>query len=307
VLSLLCSEAARYGAVAALVRSSTPFSLYTPHTGVQHYDPAYPQIPVAAITIEDSEMMWRMQQRGQRIVVSLTMNALNPAPVSSYNVLAQLDGCVTPKEVVVLGGHSDSWDVGQGAIDDGGGFFSAWQAVATIKALVQARVLPCPRRSVRVVLWVDEEMSQRGAQTYLQQHLAELPDHIIAMESDIGNFIPYAFGFSGLPSAVSIMQQISSVLLSTLGTGTLNVGAGADADNGPMCALGVPCAALQNQGNDTLAYFWYHHTNADNIVHMNQQGMRNSVAAFATLAYVLADMPQRLPTNYTAPPSPSSS
>jgi len=288
-------EAAKVGAVAALVRTVGSFSLYTPHTGGMSYDPPVPFIPSACITIEDAEMLGRMYDRGQTIVLSLEMSATNGPLLTSYNILAEVTGRESPEEVVVIGGHSDSWDVGQGAIDDGGGLFTSWEALNLINNLITSSQLQRPRRTIRVVLWVDEELGARGGATYLQDHLAELQNHVIAIESDRGNFHPTGFGFTGVPEAKKIIQQICQ-LLSAIGAGNVTDG-GVDTDNSFLVDAGVPGGSLVSTGSDgsTAEYFWYHHSNADMITHVNQQGFVNSVASFAVMSYVLADMEERLP------------
>lgn len=211
------SEAAKYGAIGSLVRSVTPFSLNSPHTGGQSYQSGVTQIPSCAVTVEDAEMMARMAKRGQTVRVTLNMGAKTGPPASAFNVLGDIRGREKPNEVVVLGGHSDSWDVGQGAMDDGGGLFTSWEAVNMINRLIQRGLLQRPRRTIRVVLWVDEEVNQRGAATYYQDHMNELKDHVIAFESDSGNFDVTGFGFTGTPEAKAIMSLIGTKLLSKIG------------------------------------------------------------------------------------------
>eukprot|EP01114_Cavostelium_apophysatum_P012447 TRINITY_DN2789_c0_g1_i1.p1 TRINITY_DN2789_c0_g1~~TRINITY_DN2789_c0_g1_i1.p1 ORF type:complete len:536 (-),score=73.19 TRINITY_DN2789_c0_g1_i1:81-1688(-) len=295
------SAAASVGALAALVRSITPFSLYTPHTGEMHYAPGIPQIPTAAVTIEDAEMMARMQARGQPVWVNLYMEAYTAPTTSSYNIIAELQGAELPEEVIVLGGHSDSWDVGTGCVDDGGGLFTSWHAVKLLSQLVQSGVIPRPKRTIRNVLWVDEEISQRGAITYYEDHISELANHVIAMESDGGNFETIGFGFSGTNEAYDIVSSIAETLLSPIGAGNMTFGNGADTDTGPLVQAGVPGASLTSSGfevNGTAAhYFFYHHSNSDTFTAINMEGIKTSVAAFAVLTYVIADMDQRLPNS----------
>ncbi|MEX0748235.1 MAG: M28 family peptidase, partial [Rhodothermales bacterium] len=142
------SRAARHGAVASLIRSVGPASMYTPHTGMMRYEDGVQEIPHAAITLEDAEMLQRMFDRGQRIRLTLKMEARTLPDVPSRNIIAEIRGTTNPEEVIVLGGHIDSWDVGQGAMDDGGGCVAAWEAVRLLKELNLR-----PRRTVRVVLW----------------------------------------------------------------------------------------------------------------------------------------------------------
>jgi len=292
------SAAAKVGGIAALVRSITPFSLYTPHTGVMRYDPSVPtKIPTAAVTIEDAELMARFQSRGQSVVVTLKMQAQTKAPVTHYNILAEVEGSLYPEEVIVLGGHSDSWDVGTGCMDDGGGLFSSWSAVLLIHDLVEAGLIPRPKRTIRNVLWVDEEISGRGAVTYYQDHINEIPNHVAAMESDGGNFDTVGFGFTGTPAALQIISQIAD-LLSPIGAGNITQG-GSDSDTGLLVQAGVPGLNLKSGGfyvnGGDAYYFFFHHTNADTFTAINMDGMRSSVAAFAIMSYVIADMDQRLP------------
>eukprot|EP01123_Difflugia_compressa_P011771 TRINITY_DN4802_c0_g1_i1.p1 TRINITY_DN4802_c0_g1~~TRINITY_DN4802_c0_g1_i1.p1 ORF type:complete len:450 (+),score=102.64 TRINITY_DN4802_c0_g1_i1:158-1351(+) len=291
------TEAAKVGAVAALIRTIGSFSLYTPHTGGMGYDPSVPAIPAACITIEDAELLGRIYDRGQTIVLSLHMDAAIGPPVTSYNILAEVVGRESPQEIVLIGGHSDSWDVGQGAIDDGAGLFSAWEAVHLLHNLVATSQIPRPRRTIRVVLWVDEELGQTGAKTYLKDHLNDLSNHVIAFESDSGNFNPTGYGFTGVPAATEIMKQIGE-LLKGIGAGNITDG-GADTDNGFLVQAGVPGGSLNSDGFDgaDAYYFYFHHSNADSITHINENGMVNSVASFGVMAYVLADMQQRLPNN----------
>jgi len=151
------------------------------------------------------------------------------------------------------------------------------------------------------VLWVDEEVSQRGAKTYFEKHKPELIDHVIAFESDSGNFDVTGFGFTGTAEAKQIMQQIAT-LIAKIGAGNITDG-GADVDNGPLVAVGVPGGSLKSVGfgsanpnPQNAFYFYLHHSPADTITHLNRKGLRNSIAAFSVFSYVLADMEQRLPT-----------
>ncbi len=176
------SKAARFGAVAALVRSVGPVSLDTPHTGVMDYDPAYPKIPTAAVTIEASTQMRRMQDRGERIRLKLEMGAKTLPDAPSANVVADIRGSEKPEEVVILSGHLDSWDVGQGAQDDGAGTVAAMEAVRLIQALDLK-----PRRTIRVILWTNEENGLRGGLAYRDAHRAELGKIVAAFETDSGS------------------------------------------------------------------------------------------------------------------------
>lgn len=277
--------AARSGAVASLIRSVTPFSLQTPHTGMMRYDPRDERIPHAAITVEHAEMLQRMQDRGERIEVLLKMDAKTLPDVPSRNVVAEIVGRERPDEVVVMGGHIDSWDVGQGAMDDAGGSVAAWEALRLMHTLGLR-----PRRTVRVVLWTNEENGLRGANAYRDAHADELDQHILAIESDAGVFKPLGFGFSGSDPAFRLVSEIGT-LLDRIGAGAISRGGGG-ADIGPIMRTGVPGMGLKVDGE---RYFWYHHTDADTIDKLDPREMAESVAAMAVMAYVVADMPERLP------------
>ena len=198
-------EAAKVGAVAMLLRSVGPFGMRTPHTGsMQPYDSTVARIPGAAITMEDAAMLHRMQQRGQKIVVRLEMEAQMLPDSPSRNVVAELTGREKPAEVVVFGGHIDSWDVGTGAMDDAGGVVIAWEAVRLLQKLGLR-----PRRTIRVVGWTNEENGGRGGQAYRDTHRSELAGHVAAIESDGGTFKFRGFGFTGGDSAYGVVRQIA--------------------------------------------------------------------------------------------------
>ncbi len=279
------SAAARAGAVASLIRSVGPYSQQTPHTGGMAYADGVRRIPHAAITVEDAQMLQRFQDRGERIVVRLKMEAETLPDSPSRNAIAEIRGSEFPDEVVVLGGHIDSWDVGQGAMDDGGGSVAAWEAVRLMTVLGLR-----PKRTVRVVLWTNEENGLRGGNAYRDAHIDELDDHILAMESDGGVFKPSGFGFSGSDEAFAMISDIAT-LLDRIEAGTIGRGGGG-ADIGPLMREGVPGMGLQVDGT---RYFWYHHTDSDTIDKLDPDEMARCVAAMAVIAYVVADMPQRLP------------
>jgi carboxypeptidase Q len=277
--------AARVGAVASLIRSVTPYSLNTPHTGAMAYSDDVVRIPHGAITAEDAGMLQRMQDRGERIVVRLMMEAQTLPDVESRNVIAEIVGHERPEEVVVLGGHIDSWDVGQGAMDDGGGSVAAWEVVKLLHRLGLR-----PRRTVRAVLWTNEENGLRGGTAYRDAHDAELTNHVLAMESDGGVFKPAGFGFTGSDAAFEMVREIGTLLESIEASSVTRGGGGADI--GPIMREGVPGMGLQVDGS---RYFWFHHTNADTIDKLDAREMALCVATMAVMAYVVADMEDRLP------------
>ena len=280
-------EAAKVGAVASLIRSVGPYSMKTPHTGTSNYADGIPKIPHAAITTEHASLLQRMHDRGEKIVVNLSMEAQTLPDVPSRNIVAEIKGSEKPEEIVVLGGHIDSWDVGQGVMDDAGGSFAAWEAVMLMKELGLQ-----PKRTVRVVMWTNEENGLRGATTYRDsvQSNGSLDNHVLAMESDAGVFKPLGYGFSGSDEAFAIISAIGK-LLDPIGAGNITRGGGG-ADIGPIMQEGVPGMGLKVDGS---RYFWYHHTAADTIDKLNEEEYQKCIASMAVMAYVVADMPQRLP------------
>ncbi len=281
------SAAARAGAVACLIRSVASFSIQSPHTGRTVYDSTAPRIPAAALSVEDAMMLHRMQARGEQVVVTLRMAARTLAPARSRNVVAELVGREKPDEVVVLGGHIDSWDVGQGAMDDAGGSVAAWEAVRLMQRLGLR-----PRRTVRVVLWTNEENGVEGGKAYRDAHRSELGRHVMAMESDGGTFQPTGFAFAGSDSAAVLVRQASSLLGPIGATALEHVSESPEADIRPLVEEGVPGIGLQVDGT---RYFWYHHTDGDTLDKLDPAEVARCVAAMAVVAYVIADLPGGLP------------
>jgi carboxypeptidase Q len=277
--------AAHAGAVACLIRSVTPFSIQSPHTGAMEYSNDIPKIPAAALTVEDAEMMARMQARGQKVVVRLTMSAATLPDSPSRNIIAEVTGREHPEEIIVVSGHIDSWDVGQGAMDDGGGAMTAWETVRLLHELGLH-----PRRTVRCVLWVNEENGAAGADTYERTHKNELDRHVLAMESDSGVFQPKGFSFEGNERALGIIKQYAAAL-KPMRADAITTGE-AEEDVGKLRPDGVPTLGLQVDGTK---YFWYHHTQADTIDKLDPREISQCAAAVAAMAYQVADAESPLP------------
>ncbi len=281
------SAAARAGAVACLIRSVASASIRSPHTGVLRYDSTARMIPAAALSVEDAMMLHRFQNRGERVVVTLRMSARTLADVPSRNVVAEVVGREKPDEVVVLGGHIDSWDVGQGAMDDGGGSVAAWEAVRLMHRLGLR-----PRRTVRVVLWTNEENGGRGGLAYHDAHQSELAGHVLAMESDNGAFNPKGYTFAGSDAAADVVRQVAALLDSVGISGVQRVAESPAADITPLVETGVPGMELDVDGS---RYFWYHHSDGDTLDKLDPAELARCVAAMAVMAYVVADLPEPLP------------
>ena len=230
-------------------------------------------------------MLGRMQRRGERVRLRLKMEARTLPDAPSRNVVAEIRGSERPDEVVVLGGHIDSWDVGTGAMDDAGGCVAAWEAVRLMKALGLR-----PRRTVRVVLWTNEENGLRGARAYEAAHPDARERHVLAMESDGGVFRPLGFNAAMSDSAMAVVREIAR-LLEPIGADRLVKG-GAGADVGPLVARGVPGLGLDVEGE---RYFWYHHSEADTVDKLDPRDVALSTAVMAVMAFVVADMEETLP------------
>jgi carboxypeptidase Q len=279
------SRAASHGAVALLVRSIGPDGQRLPHTGALDYAAGIPKIPAAALASEDADLLERMVARGDKVAVRLKMEAHAEPDAESANVVGELRGRERPDEVVVVSGHLDSWDVGMGATDDGGGCVVAMDALRIMKKLGLR-----PRRTVRVVLWTNEENGTRGGIGYRDRHRAELGRHVAMIESDNGVFRPLGFGFNGTDSARQTLMTIAT-LLSPIGASEI-VRGGDGADISPSTREAhIPALSLEVDGSK---YFTLHHTNADTVDKINADEVAKCAAAMSVMAYVLADAPERL-------------
>ena len=284
-------RAARLGAVASLVRSVTPLSLRDPHTGAMQYDPAVPPIPHAAVSVEDALRIGRLIDAGNTVHMRLQMSAQTLPAADSANVIGELPGRGTPAEIVVLGGHIDSWDVGQGAQDDGCGIVACWQAVVLMKQLGLI-----PRRTVRLVFWTDEEHGGSGAAAYRKWIGDAVKNHVAAIEMDGGSERPVGFGCSIVGADDDVMNRALrrakpiGRLLDGIGAGEISKGGGGT-DIAPLMREGVPGFGLRTVGQ---RYFEWHHSEADTLDKIDPRDFRLNVASLAVLAFVLADMPGRI-------------
>jgi carboxypeptidase Q len=286
--------AAKQGAVAALVRSVTAHSLQSPHTGGMRYRDGVKKIPNAAISVENAELLDRLTKRGKKVVVRLKMEAKNHGLAKSANVLAEIKGHEKPEEIIVIGGHIDSWDVGQGAQDDGGGCVMAMEALNVIRKLKLR-----PRRTIRVVLFTNEENGLAGARQYAETHKAEMKNHIAAIESDSGSFQPLGFNVDHRnpdrkSAALARVQEILNMVPDLKGKVPLKSRLGyAGADIGPIKFFGATTLGLWVEGSK---YFDYHHTHSDTVDKVDPKELSRGTALMAAMVYTLADMPGRLDT-----------
>jgi hypothetical protein len=293
------SRAAALGAIAVLVRSVTPLAMQIPHTGTLTYDEAQPKVPAAAVSVEDALMMARFASQHIPVKVHLEMTAHLEPDADSFDVMGEIPGREHPEEVVVLGGHIDSWDVGRGAQDDGSGIIASLQAVALIKKLGLE-----PRRTVRVVFWVNEENGGRGGEAYRTWAGEHVSNHVAAIEMDGGAEAPRGFGYGaggegrgGGAVTLSANERGSLVklqeigkLLDRIGAGEIGAGGGGS-DIAPLTRDGVPSLGLRTVGTH---YFDWHHTEADTLDKVDPDDFRKNIATLAVMSYVLADMPGRI-------------
>lgn len=283
------SMAAKKGAVACLIRSVTAKSFRSPHTGAMKYEEDVPKIPAAAISTEDADILARLVERGEKVVVRLKMEARTEPDAPSANVLAELRGTTNPEQVVVMGGHIDSWDVGQGAHDDGAGAVMCMEALNVLRKLNLR-----PRRTIRVVLFTNEENGLAGGKQYAKDHAPELANLITAIESDAGGFAPDSLSVDCKDEArqARALAQVKDIarLLQRLGVRKVSAGH-SGADVGPMKDGGGLLMGFATYGEK---YFDYHHSQADTLDKVNPDELSRCVAAMAVMTYVIADMPERL-------------
>lgn len=283
--------AARHGAVACLVRSVTPFSLATPHTGMMRYADDAPRIPAAAVTVEDAARLQRLADRGLRPRVRLYMEARNLGDGPCANVVADIRGARWPEQIVLLAAHLDSWDVGTCAHDDAAG---CAMVMAAARELITGGARPA--RTVRVVLYTAEEIGVYGGRAYRDAHAHELDRHVVALESDSGAFAPRGFSVAGDSLAVERVRALAAPL-AALGADAVSAG-GSGADIGPLVERGVPGIGHRVEGD---TYFHYHHSPADDLDKVDPALVVRNTRAIAGLVRALADDPQPLPRRPSAP------
>ena len=274
--------AAELGAVAALVRSVGNADYRLPHTG--YSVPA--GIPAGAVTAEDADLMAHLAAEG-KVRMHLTLTPQKLPDVTCYNVIGDLKGSEHPEQVVVVSGHLDSWDLGTGAIDDGAGV-----AVAMEAAEILTKLHLHPKRTLRVVAWMDEESGGAGSQAYTKAHSLEFPKHVAAIESDSGAAHPLGFDARINSSALELLRPVTKILES-FGASALQASSyPPGADIAAMSEAGVPALGLMQDGR---TYFNYHHTAADTLDKIVPSELRENAAAMAVMGYALASMKDPLP------------
>jgi Zn-dependent M28 family amino/carboxypeptidase len=273
--------AGKLGAAAVLIRSVGTDNNRTPHTGAMRYEEGGPRIPAAALSNPDADLLESQLASGKPVVFRLKLGARLVGDAESANIVGEIPGREEPDEVVLLGCHLDSWDLGTGAVDDGAGCAIMMEAARRIGELKQR-----PRRTIRVVLFANEEFGLSGARAYAEAHAAELPRHILAGESDFGSGKVWRISSRVAPETLSAFDAIAG-LLAPIGVERGDNEAGGGADLIPMVPARVPVAGLNQDGTE---YFDWHHTANDTLDKIDPKDLDQNVAAWAAVAYGAAEM-----------------
>jgi len=279
------SAAGRLGAVAALIRSVGGADYRLPHTGATDYKKDLPKIPAGAVTAEDADLIATLVPQGNvRMRLVLTPQTLPDAP--SFNVIGDVKGTEHPEQIVVISGHLDSWDLGTGAIDDGAGVAASMDAANVIQKLHFR-----PKRTIRVIAWMNEENGLMGGKTYAKDHEKEIANHFGVMETDGGAGHPLGINYATKPEGRAFFEPVAKILQSS-GAGILQLAEHPGADIGPLTKLGVPgFSPIQ----DNRTYFNYHHTAADTLDKIVPKELAENAAVVAVTAYALANLEAPLP------------
>ena len=271
------SEAAKYGAKAVIIRSMSNTINDIPHTGSLRYKPNMPRIPAIAISTKDAEMLSDMISEQEDLKIYMENHCELKDEVQSYNVIGQLNGAEAPNEIIAVGGHLDSWDVGEGAHDDGSGCMQAIEALRALKELNYR-----PKRTLRAVMWMNEENGLRGGRTYAELAALNRENHIAAIESDRGGFTPHGFTMNGDEEQMAKVRSWKPLFTPYHLWSWDRIGGGADI--GPLAPQGTLLIGLLP---DAQRYFQYHHTPADVFETVNQRELELGAAAMSSLLYLL--------------------
>ncbi|MEY2526331.1 MAG: hypothetical protein QOE73_1102 [Verrucomicrobiota bacterium] len=279
------SAAARQGAVACLIRSVGGADYRIPHTGQTKYADDAPKIPAGAVTAEDADMIVDLVRQGP-VKMKLVLTPQTLPEVESYNVIGDIKGSEHPEQVVIVSGHLDSWDLGTGAIDDGAGVAVSMEVANLIQKLHLK-----PKRTIRVIAWMNEENGLAGSKQYAKDHEKEMANHFAAMETDGGAGHPLGLNIKGNPEVKKMLAPVASILQES-GAGMLSLVEHCGADIEPMEKAGVPAfSPIQ----DSRFYFNYHHTAADTLDKIVPKELAENSAVVAVAAYSLANSEQPLP------------
>jgi carboxypeptidase Q len=279
------SAAARQGAVACLIRSVGGADYRLPHTGQTQYADNAPKIPAGAVTAEDADLIVDLVRQGP-VKMKLILAPQQLPDVESYNVIGDIKGSEHPEQVIIVSGHLDSWDLGTGAIDDGAGVAVSMEAANLIQKLHLK-----PKRTIRVIAWMNEENGSAGSKQYEKDHEKEWSNHFAAMETDGGAGHPIGINIKGKFEIKKLLAPVVAILEES-GAGGTNFAEHVGADIEPMEKADVPAfSPIQ----DSRFYFNYHHTAADTLDKIVPKELAENSAVVAVVIYALANMEQPLP------------
>ena len=279
------SAAARQGAVACLIRSVGGADYRLPHTGMTDYAKDAPRIPAAAVTAEDADLIANLVPQGP-VKMRLVLTPQTLSDVESANVIGDIKGSEYPEQIVTVSGHLDSWDLGTGAIDDGAGVAVSMEAANLIQKLHLK-----PKRTIRVIAWMNEENGEAGSKQYAKDHEKEILNQFSAMETDGGAGHPIGVHIKANPEVKKMFAPVAKILQES-GAGILDLVEHCGADIEPLEKAGVPAfSPIQ----DSRFYFNYHHTAADTLDKIVPKELAENSAVIAVVAYALANMERPLP------------
>ncbi len=276
------TAAAKLGAAAVLIRSIGTDHNRTPHTGGVRYQDGVARIPAAALSNPDADLLAAQIATGKPVTFRLRLGAHAEPDVETASVVGEIPGREKPEEIVLLGAHLDSWDLGTGAIDDGAGVAIMMEAARRIGQLPKK-----PRRTIRVVLFANEEFGTSGARSYAAAHQDELARHGMAGESDLGTGKVWRVSSRVDPAKLPVVADLAQLL--GVEQGSNDAGGGSDLE--PLAPARVPVISLSQ---DASAYFDYHHTANDTLDKIDPRDLDQNVAAWAAVAYAIAEMPDDL-------------
>ena len=273
--------AAQQGAAASLIRSVSPNRNQHAHTGTSYYVDSVDKIPHAAISLESADILQRLVDQGETPEIYLYMDCESRKPKMSKNAMCEFTGSEKPDEIIAVGGHIDAWDVGQGAHDDGGPCIAAWEAVKLLKELNLR-----PKRTIRCVMWTNEENGLAGGKKYAELHQNE--NHWLMYEVDSGVWPPQKLGYTGDEGLYEQMKTAETLFRQYFEKDFSVSPGGGGADISPMMKLGIPGMSLS--GNSGGEYWTHHHSMTDTIDKIDKKVMNDFIAAIALSLYIYADM-----------------
>jgi len=271
------SEAAKYGAVAVVVRSLTLSNDYSTHTGIMRYDTTVAKIPAVAISTKDADMLSEWLKDDYELLFHMKTSCKMLPETESFNVIGEIKGSVYPKEIITVGGHIDSWELGQGAHDDGIGCV---QSIEVLRLFKELKIVP--KHTIRVVMFMDEESAQRGGKKYSRVVRATNEKHVAAIESDEGGFSPSGFSIDASTDTVAMISKWKALFL-PYNVWNFEKG-GSGVDIGPLHGLGFPLIALRT---DPQRYFISHHGNTDTFDRVDKRELQLGSASIASLIYLI--------------------